>query len=198
MDFPVFNGPRWLICGDRPSTRDGAYSPVGAPASVKFYFPVLAADYKLFGGDPNMWAGIKNAYQFSVYNSPTSFVTMKRPANRRREGVDDEFGITALDSLDLYDPSKIRSYPWQSEFKQTGDNQFSKYYSNAGSDRSGQVSVDLISITKGIDPGQDYKRFTVGNNTEFKPAKIPYVLAIAYLIQTVFRIYPEYMARLRV
>ncbi len=171
MDFPVFNGPEMADMWRQAFHADGAYAPTGAPATTKYYFPSAAADSKLFGGDPNMWAGIRNAYQFSTYNSPTSFVTKKRAATAEEKALMQNLGITILDSLDLYDPSKVRSYPWQSEFKQQGITNSQSITVTAGSDKIRASFSGSYFDQKGIDPGQNYKRFTVGNNTEFKAAK---------------------------
>lgn len=170
-DIPVFNGQQMVDMWRQAFHADGVYAPVGAPATTKYYFPSALADYKLFGGDPRMWAGIKNAYQYSVYNSPTSFVTLKRAATADEKALMKNLGITQLDSLDIYDPSKIVNYPWQEEFKRQGLTNSQSISVTAGSDKIRASFSGSYFNQKGVDIGQDFVRYTVGNNTEFRPTK---------------------------
>lgn len=185
MDLPVFNGPQMVDMWRQAFHTDGAYAPVGVAASGNMYFPNALADYKLFGGDPNMWSGVKDAYQYSVYNSPTSFVTVKRAATEQEKELMRNLRLTVLDSLDVYDPGKIRSYPWQDEFKRQGFTNSHSINLTAGTDKIRTSFNGSYFYQKGIDPGQDFVRYTVGNNTEFRPAKfITFGNSISYTNST--------------
>ena len=170
MDLPVFNGAEMTDMWRQAFHADRAYAPVGVGVAGNLYYPSAQADYKLFGGDPNMWAGVKDAYKFSVYNSPTSFVTQKRLATDEEKTVMKNLGLAVLDSLDLYDPSKIRSYPWQSKFQRQGITNIQSITVTAGSDKLRSSFSGSYFNQKGVDYGQDFVRYTVANNTEFKAA----------------------------
>ncbi|MEO5564717.1 MAG: SusC/RagA family TonB-linked outer membrane protein, partial [Chitinophagaceae bacterium] len=170
-ELPVFNGPQLTDMWRQAFHADGAYAPVGVGVSGNQYFPNALSDYKLFGGDPNMWSGVKDAYQYRFYNSPTSFATLKRAASAEEKSLMQNLGLIVMDSLDLYDPSKIRDFDWGDKFQKQGITNSHSITVTAGSEKVRASFSGAYFNQRGVDPGQDYIRYTVGNNTEFKPAK---------------------------
>jgi TonB-dependent starch-binding outer membrane protein SusC len=171
MDLPVFNGPQMVDMWRQAFSADGAYIPTGGIAAQNQYFPNALIDQQKLFTDANMWAGMKDAYTFRFYNSPTSFATVKRAATQQEKDLMKNLGMIILDSLDLYDPSKIRSYDWQDKFKRQGITNSQSITLTAGSEKIRASFSGAYFNQKGIDPGQNYIRYTVGNNTEFRPAK---------------------------
>lgn len=170
-EFPVFNGPQLTDMWRQAFHADGAYAPTGVGTAGNQYYPNALSDYKLFGGDPNMWSGVKDAYQYHWYTSPTSFRTVKRAASAEEKALMQNLGLIVLDSLDLYDPSKIRDYNWGENFQRQGITNSQNITVTAGGEKVRASFSGGYFHQKGVDPGQNYTRYTITNNTEFKPAK---------------------------
>lgn len=140
------------------------------------YYPNAIADIALFRdrfGSEEQWNSIKDAYTWRVYDPANRiFIAQKRATTAEERTVLQNLGISQLDSIDLYDPSQIKSYDWAK---------------NVGL-RQGHTSTHSISVTggsekfrsslsagylkqEGIEYAQDYTRYSVGTSTEFKPVK---------------------------
>jgi hypothetical protein len=79
---------------------------------------------------------------------------------------------TQLDSIDMYDPSKVRSFDWQNEVGlRHGTTTNHNISVTAGSEKFKASFNAGYFKQKGIEYAQDYTRFTVGNSAEFRPAK---------------------------
>ncbi len=178
---PVFNGPeladawRQAFFADRSYTRTRGVATASNPL---YYYPTALADVGLFKerfGSTQQWNAIKDAYTWRVYDPDNNiFIAQKRATTADERTILQNLGITSqLDSIDIYDPSKVKSYDW---------------LNNVGL-RNGQTTNHSISVTAGsekfktsfnagylkqtgIEYAQDYTRYSVGTSAEFKPSKI--------------------------
>ncbi len=167
----AFNGPELADAWRQAYFADGLYTSTLTTAGTKFYFPSAVADARLFGINENQWSGVKNAYQYRYYNSVSDFATMKRAATTEEKTLMQNLGIAVLDSLDLYDPSKIKSYPWGEKFRQQGITNSHGINLTVGSEKIRSSFSGAYFNQKGIDPGQYYKRYSFANTNEFRPVK---------------------------
>jgi TonB-linked SusC/RagA family outer membrane protein len=176
---PVFNSVELADAWRQAFFADKSYTAnrgVASSTNPLYYYPNAIADISLFRdrfGSEQQWNSIKDAYTFIVYDPGTrTYITQKRATSAEEKTVLRNLGLTGIDSIDLYDPSKIKSYDWAK---------------NVGL-RPGHTSTHSISVTggsekfrssfsagylkqKGIEYAQDYTRFSVGTSTEFKPIK---------------------------
>ncbi len=174
--LPVFNGAEMVDMWRQAFSTDRVYNfaQINNVANPNNYFPNAAADVKLFGGTSGnaMWDFVKNAYQWRVFNTATNtFIAEKRVATAAEKALLANLGFAVLDSLDIYDPSKIESFNWQDAAIRTGITQSHNVSVTAGSEKlKSSLSLGYFN-QKGIEYGQDYTRFTVGNTNEYKATK---------------------------
>jgi TonB-linked SusC/RagA family outer membrane protein len=181
-DIPVFNGPEMVDSWRQAFHADGIYNFAQANGSPNLYFPDAAADVKLFGGNYYTWEAVKNAYQFRQFDRSTNtYIANKRATTADEKTFLSNMRLQVLDSVHIYDPSKITSYPWQDEFKRQGITNSHSISVTAGSEKVRSSFSGSYFKQKGVEYGQDYTRYTVGNNSEFRPAKfITFGTSISY------------------
>lgn len=177
---PVFNGPeladawRQAFFADKSYTRTRGVATASNPL---YYYPTALVDLGLFKerfGSTDQWNAIKDAYTWRVYDPVNNiYIAQKRATTPEERTLLQNLGVTSqLDSIDIYDASKVKTYDWQN---------------NVGL-RNGQTTNHSISVTAGsekfktsfnagylkqtgIEYAQDYTRYTVGTSAEFKPIK---------------------------
>jgi TonB-dependent starch-binding outer membrane protein SusC len=176
---PVFNSVELADAWRQAFFADKSYTAtIGAATATNplYYYPSAIADVALFKdrfGSIDQWNSIKDAYTWLAYDPANKiYVAQKRATTPEERQALQNLGLSKIDSVDMYDPSKIKSYDW---------------LNNVGL-RNGHTSNHSISITggsekfkssfsagylkqEGIEYAQDYTRYSVGTSTEFKPVK---------------------------
>jgi TonB-linked SusC/RagA family outer membrane protein len=181
--LPIFNGAeladswRQAFFADRQYTANRGTASATNPLS---YYPSAINDIALFWtrfSSIEQWNAIKDAYTWRVY-APTgtglgTFIPMKRATTAAERTLMTNLGITSqLDSVDMYDPSKIRSFDWQNEVGLRNGTTDNHSISIAGGSDKVKASFNAGYFKqKGIEYAQDYTRYSVGNSVDFKPTK---------------------------
>ena len=173
-ELPVFNAPQLADAWRQAFFADKVYNFAQNTSSPNNYFPSAAADVKLFGGQTNniMWQFIKKAYKFTTFDVATNtYVAVKRATTAQERTLLANLGLPVLTEVDDYDPSQIDGYNWQKEFKRQGITNSHSISISVGSDKIRSSFGGSFFKQKGIEFGQDYTRYTITNNTEYKPTK---------------------------
>ena len=170
-NLPVFNGVQLTDMWRQAFSADKVYNFAQNVSSPNNYFPNAAADAKLFGGTTGnpMWDFVKDAYQFTTFDRVSNtYVAVKRPTTADERSLLSNLGLPVLTEVDAYDPSKIKSYNWQDAALRTGITTSHSINLSVGSEKVKSSFGGSYFNQKGIEYGQDYTRFTVNNNSEFK------------------------------
>ncbi len=177
--LPIFNSAeladswRQAFFADRQYTRDRGTASGSNPL---FYYPTAIADVALFRsrfGSEAQWDAIRNAYTWRHYDPANNvFVAMRRLATPEERQVMMNLGLSQVDSVDMYDPSKINSFDWQNEVGlRLGRTDNHNISVTAGSEKFKASFNAGYFKQKGIEYAQDYTRYSIGNSVEFKPVK---------------------------
>jgi TonB-linked SusC/RagA family outer membrane protein len=150
---------------------DKQYNYAQSTASPNLYFPDAASDVKMFLllGNQNQWNSIKDAYQWRVFDrASNTYLAQKRATTAEEKALLGNLRLAVLDSIDIYDPSKLRSYDWQNEGLRQGQTTNHAVSLTAGSDKiRTSLNAGYFKQT-GIEYAQDYTRYSVGNTNEFR------------------------------
>jgi TonB-dependent starch-binding outer membrane protein SusC len=178
--LPIFNSAeltdshRQAFFADRSYTRTRG---VASASNPLFYYPTAIADVALFKdrfGSIEQWNSIKDAYTWLVYDPVNNiYVAQKRATTAEERAVLQSLGLSTVDSIDMYDPSKVKSFDWLNEVGlRHGATDNHSISVTGGSDKF-RASFNLGYFKqKGIEYAQDYTRFSIGNSVEFKPLKV--------------------------
>lgn len=177
--IPVFNSVELSDAWRQAFFADKAYtSNIGAASASNplYYYPTAIADVALFKdrfGSVEQWNSIKDAYTWLAYDPANKvYIAQKRATTADERAVLQNLGLSRVDSIDMYDPSKIKSFDWLNEVGlrhgQTSNHSISV---TGGSDKFKASLNTGYFKQKGIEYAQDYTRYSVGNSVEFKPAK---------------------------
>ncbi|MFT3844944.1 MAG: SusC/RagA family TonB-linked outer membrane protein [Lacibacter sp.] len=177
--LPIFNSVeladswRQAFFADKMYTRN-----IGTASSTNplFYYPTALADVALFRnrfGSETQWNAIKNAYTWLAYDPANNiYVAKKRLATAEERAVMQNLGLSQVDSVDMYDPSKITSFDWLNQVGLRQGRTDNHSISVTGGSEKFKASFNAGYFKqKGIEYAQDYTRFSVGNSVEFKPTK---------------------------
>jgi TonB-dependent starch-binding outer membrane protein SusC len=181
--LPIYNGAeiadawRQAFFADRQYTANRGTASGTNPLS---YYPTAINDIALFWtrfSSIEQWNAVKDAYSWRVY-APTgtgsgTFIANKRVTTADERSLMQNLGITTqLDSVDIYDPSRIQSFDWQNEVGlRNGITDNHSISVTGGSDKiKSSLSLGYFK-QKGIEHAQDYTRYSVGNSVDFKPTK---------------------------
>jgi TonB-linked SusC/RagA family outer membrane protein len=173
-ELEVYNGPDFAQFRRDAFIGSGVYStPNNVPSPGKRYFPDAAADFALFtSNDQALWNNVKNAYEFTELDPATGkFIAKTRPTTAEEKGLLQRLGYPVLNEVAVYDPSKITTFNWGEEALQKGLTQNHNISVAAGSEKFSSTFSGGYFDQKGINPGQDYSRYTLSNNNTFKPVK---------------------------
>ncbi|WP_315817787.1 TonB-dependent receptor plug domain-containing protein [Paraflavitalea speifideaquila] len=171
-DIPVFNAVELMDAWRQAFSADRVYNFAQNTTQPNNYFPNAAADINLFDGDLYTLNAIKGAYQWRVFDrASNTYIAFKRASTPEEKAIMGNLKLPVLDSLDIYDPSKVKGYDWQKGAIRQGITNSHNITIAAGSDKMRASFNAGYFNQKGIEYGQDYTRFTVGNNSEFKPVK---------------------------
>jgi len=144
-----------------------------------YYYPDALADLALFKnrfGSTEQWNSIKDAYTWAVYDAVNNiYIPKKRATTAEEKAVLQSLqfmGTMRTDSIDMYDPSQLKNYDWADgvgiRFGRTTNHNISI---TGGSDKFKASFNGGYFKQQGMEWGQDYTRYSVGNSAEFKPAK---------------------------
>ena len=177
--LPIFNSVeladswRQAFFADRQYTRN-----IGTASGTNplYYYPTALADVALFRnrfGSETQWNSIKDAYTWLVYDPANNiYIAKKRLATEEERAVMQNLGLSQVDSVDMYDPSKIRSFDWLNEVGLRQGRTDNHSISVTGGSEKFKASFNAGYFKqKGIEYAQDYTRYSIGNSVEFKPVK---------------------------
>lgn len=172
--IPVFNAPQLADAWRQAYFADRQYNFAQSTTSPNNYFPSAAADAKLFGGFNGnaMWDFIKDAYQFTTFDRVNNiYVAVKRPTTAAEQALLASLGLPVLTEVDAYDASKVKGFDWQNAAIRQAVTKSHAISVSIGTDKIRSSFNGSYFKQEGIEYGQDYTRYSVGNNTEFKPTK---------------------------
>jgi TonB-linked SusC/RagA family outer membrane protein len=178
-ELPVFNSVelsdawRQAFFADKSYTRTRG---VASSSNPLFYYPTAIADLALFKdrfGSVEQWNSIKDAYTWRVYDPATNtYIAQRRATTAEERAVLQNLGLTTVDSIDMYDPSKIKSFDWLNEVGLRHGKTDNHSISVTGGSEKFKASFNAGYFKqKGIEYAQDYTRFSIGNAVDFKPTR---------------------------
>lgn len=176
--LPVFNSVeltdahRQAFFADKSYTRTRG---VASPSNPLYYYPTAIADVALFKdrfGSIEQWNSIKDAYTWRVYDPVNNiYIAQRRATTPEEKAVLQNLGLTTVDSIDMYDPSKIKSFDWLNEVGLRNGRTTNHSISVTGGSDKFKASFNAGYFKQdGIEYAQDYTRYSVGNSAEFRPA----------------------------
>jgi TonB-linked SusC/RagA family outer membrane protein len=181
--LPVFDGAQLADAWRQAFFADKQYTVNRGTASSTnplYYYPRALNDIALFWtrfGSTSQWNSIKDAYTWDVYQ-PTgvgtgTFIAKKRATTAEEKALMQALGITTqTDSVDMYDPSKVKSYDWQNNIGLRNGATDNHSISVSGGTDKIRASFNIGYFKQqGIEYGQDYTRYSVGSSVDFKPTK---------------------------
>ncbi|MCU7550638.1 TonB-dependent receptor [Chitinophagaceae bacterium LB-8] len=144
-----------------------------------YYYPDALSDMALFRnrfGSEEQWNSIKDAYTWEVYDPVNKIYRAKKRATTPEEKAllqNLQFmGGMRTDSIDIYDPSRIKSYDWLDNVGiRNGSTTNHSISVTGGSDRIKSSFSAGYFNQKGIEYGQDYTRYSIGASNDFKAAR---------------------------
>ncbi|MDQ3846298.1 MAG: TonB-dependent receptor plug domain-containing protein, partial [Bacteroidota bacterium] len=168
----VFNGPEWAQYRRDAFIGSRTYNLSRATTASTLYFPDPAVDYLLFNADPNVWQSVAMGYNFIRLDPANGvFMVEKRPTTEAEKTFLRNLGLAVLDSVALYDPSKVRSTDWQKLALRTGATQNHQISLTGGSEKFRASFSGSYFNQKGIEYGQNYTRYTFAQSADFRPNK---------------------------
>jgi len=167
----IFDGPTYTQFKRDAYIGGKSYnSALSTTSTAQRYFPDPASDYKLFGADPAILAKIMAGYTFTKYD-PTNniFDVLTRPTTDAEKALLVSLGYPVLNDVPVFDASKIPTYDWQKDAIRTGVTQSHNLSITGGSEKfTNAFSLGYLT-QKGIEPGQDYTRYSLSNSMNYKP-----------------------------
>jgi TonB-dependent starch-binding outer membrane protein SusC len=155
-----------------------------------YYYPDALADMALFRnrfGSEEQWNSIKDAYTWEVYDPVNKiYIPKKRATTAEERAVLQSLGFMGAmrtDSIDIYDPSKIKSFDWLNEVGLRRGHTTNHSISVTGGSEKLRSSFNAGYFKQtGIEYAQDYTRYSVGTSNEFKPIKaLTFGLSVNYI-----------------
>lgn len=181
---PVFDGAGIADAWRQAFFADTAYTRtrgVRTSSNPLYYYPDALNDLSLFRtrfGNAEQWESLRNAYTWVTYDPANNiYIPQKRATTAEERTVLQN--LSALyrapmrtDSIDIYDPSKIKNYDWGNEVGlRNGHTTNHSISVTAGSDKiKGSFNAGYFKQT-GIEYAQDYTRYSVGASVDFRPVK---------------------------
>jgi TonB-linked SusC/RagA family outer membrane protein len=184
-ELPVFNSVELVDAQRQAFFADTAYTRNIAkrtPSNRLYYYPDALNDLALFKnrfGSIEQWNSIKDAYTWVVYDPVNNiYIPQKRATTDEEKAVLQSLqylgqNLMRTDSIDMYDPSKIKSFDWLGEVGLRHGRTTTHNISVTGGGDKFKASLNAGYLKqKGIEYAQDYTRYSVGNSTEFRPSKV--------------------------
>ena len=135
-----------------------------------FYFPDPKSDSVLFWAraDYYTWQSVASGYS---WRDQSRLIPNRRPTTAAEKDLMRNLGLAVLDSLAIYDPSRVGSYDWQQHGLQTGITNNHNISVNGGSEKFRAAFSGNFFNQKGIQPGQDFTRYTFNLSADMRPNK---------------------------
>jgi TonB-linked SusC/RagA family outer membrane protein len=179
---PVFNGAELADAWRQAFFADSAYTrniSKRSGTNPLFYYPDALADLALFKnrfGSVEQWNSIKDAYTWAVYDPVNNiYIPRKRATTAEEKSILQSLnfmGSMRSDSIDIYDPSKIKSHDWlANEGLRNGHTSDHSISVTGGTDKVRASFSGGYLRQEGIEYAQDYTRYSVGASVEFRPVK---------------------------
>ncbi|MDO9373729.1 MAG: TonB-dependent receptor [Ferruginibacter sp.] len=177
--LPIFNSVEIADSWRQAFFADKSYTRTRGVASATnplFYYPTASADVALFKdrfGSAEQFNAIANAYTWDVFDPINNiYIAKKRATTSEERTLLQNLGLSQLDSIDIYDGSKIKSYDWLNEVGlRHGTTNTHNISVTGGSDKF-RASLNAGYLKQeGIEYAQDYTRYSIGNSVEFRPTK---------------------------
>lgn len=177
---PIFDGAEIADSWRQAFFADKSYTATRTVATATnplYYYPRATNDIALFWtrfGSVEQWNSIKDAYTWRVYDPANNiFIAQKRATTAEERSLMTNLGIlTQIDSVDMYDPSKVKSYDWQNNVGLRNGMTSNHNVSVTGGSDKIRSSLNLGYFKQnGIEYGQDYTRYSAGASVDFKPVK---------------------------
>lgn len=177
---PVYNGAeiadswRQAFFADKQYTRNRGTASATNPLQ---YYPTAINDISLFRdrfSSVDQWNSIKDAYTWRVYDPANNiFIAQKRATTAAERALMTNLGITSqIDSIDIYDPSKVKSFDWGNEVGLRNGSTSNHNISVTGGSDKIRSSLNLGYFKQnGIEYAQDYTRYSTGASVDFRPVK---------------------------
>lgn len=163
------DGPQFADMKRQAYFANGSYDPALANGGATFYYPDPASDYALFQADQNVWNSVAMGYDWIQLDAANGiFNARKRASTADEKALMANLGLSVLDSLAIYDPSKVRTFDWQNEALRTGITHNHQIQVSGGTEKFRASFSGAYFNQKGIEYGQDYTRYTFNQNTDFK------------------------------
>jgi TonB-linked SusC/RagA family outer membrane protein len=181
-ELPIFNSAQLVDAERQAFFADTAYTRNIAKRTASnslYYYPDALNDLALFKnrfGSTEQWNSIKDAYTWVVYDPVAGiYIPKKRATTDQEKAVLQSLqylGAMRTDSIDIYDPSQIKSFDWLNEVGLRHGRTTSHSISVTGGGDKFRASLNAGYLKqRGIEYAQDYTRYSVGNSTEFRPSK---------------------------
>jgi TonB-linked SusC/RagA family outer membrane protein len=164
----VFNGPQWAQYRRDAFIGSHSYNPKKDSKAQGYYFPDPLSDSALFYQDINMWESVAGGYSWI---DESRFIAQMRPTTDVERQLMQNLGLLVLDSVAIYDPSKVRTTDWQNMAIRTGITNSHQIQVTGGSEKFRASFSASYFNQKGIELGQDYTRYTINQSLDFKPVK---------------------------
>ncbi|UYQ93782.1 TonB-dependent receptor [Chitinophaga horti] len=132
------------------------------------YFPDPRVDTILFGArlDHYTWQNVANAY---TWIDRSRSIYAKRATTAEEKQLLTNLKLAVLDSIAIYDPSKVTGYNWLNHGLETGITNNHNITVRGGTDKfKGSFSGGYFN-QKGVETGQDFTRFSFNLSTDVKP-----------------------------
>ncbi|BAV06382.1 TonB-linked outer membrane protein, SusC/RagA family [Filimonas lacunae] len=147
-----------------------ALSP-GTGTNTSLYYPDPRVDSILFLArqDYYTWQSVADGY---TWIDRSRFIAAKRATTTEEKAMMANLGVSVLDSIAIYDPSKIKGYDWQKNGLQTGITNNHNITVTGGSEKFRASFSAGYFGQKGIQVGQDFNRYSFSLNTDIRPNKV--------------------------
>lgn len=172
VPLDVFNGQEWSQLKRDGFIASRSYnSSLSTSNANQLYFPDPVSDFNLFRtrGDIYTWRAVANGYSWI---NEAALVAAKRATTAEERALLQNLKLPVLDSVAIYDPSKVINYDWQDGALRTGVTQNHNISLTGGSERFRTAFSGGYFNQKGIEFGQDYTRYTFSLSNDFRPNKI--------------------------
>lgn len=193
--LPIFNGPELADAWRQAFFADTAYTRnIGRRTATNslYYYPDALSDLALFRnrfGSVEQWNSVKDAYEWAVYDPANNiFIPRKRATTTEERTMLQNLNALyrssmRIDSIDIYDPTKVKSYDWLNNVGlRHGHTTNHNISVTAGSEKlRGGFNAGYFKQV-GIEYGQDFTRYSVGTSAEFRPLKaLTFGATISYI-----------------
>lgn len=140
-------------------------------SNPSLYFPDPKVDSVLFLArqDYYTWQSVADGY---TWRDRSRLIAARRATTAEEKEQLKNLGLAQLDSVAIYDPSKVSGYNWQQHGLQTGITNNHNITVTGGSEKFRASFSAGYFNQKGIQTGQNFNRYTFSLNTDMQPNKV--------------------------